>query len=184
MQKNNSIALQKNSLRITSIILFIVAGLFLLGSLLPLASITLPPASEENTVEFKVTISNIIVTPHFQVATEEHNASFVIAEPSVVVNANALNNLVVGSTISIRIWDTGVERMTSSSDKILLVAMNVNGTDIITFDSFNENDRNVNIRAIITFSSIGGGFLIMAIIFLVLHRRKQKETPPPTTLAT
>ncbi|MBQ3213967.1 MAG: hypothetical protein IJB10_03050 [Clostridia bacterium] len=130
------------------------------------------PVSETNTTEYTVTINKIQPITFYSISTNEHKAKFGIFSEEVIKDIDALNNLTVDQTITIRIKNTDIASLDNSDDTIWIVSLKTYDSDIITIDSYNENNAKMQLQACLGFCVGGVLCLITSIVIFLWDKGK------------
>ena len=128
------------------------------------------PASERNTIQLSATITNISPVAFYSLESQEYNAELFLFWEKTVINMDALNNLTVGQTITFSIKKSEESLLSSSKERIELVALSQGSTDIVTFESYNNHTKKIRTESTICLSLVGIIFSVTAILYLLWHK--------------
>lgn len=130
------------------------------------------PVSESNTTEYTVTINKIQPVPFYTISTNEHKAKFGIFYEEIVKDMDALNDLDRNQTITIRIMNADVDKLNNSDDVVWIVSLSTNDANIITIESYNENNAKMQLQSSLGFCAGGGICLVISIILFLWYKGK------------
>lgn len=130
------------------------------------------PVLESNTTEYTVTINKIQPITFYSISTNEHKAKFGILSEEVINDMDALNNLTADQTITIRIKNTDIASLDNLDDTIWIVSLESNGVDIITIESYNENNAKMQMQSSLGFCAGGVVCLVISVILFLWYKDK------------
>ena len=165
---------KSNVLKIISIILFVLSGMFFMGMVTLL--IVYRPISIDNTVEYTARIESINPIGIFSIKTDEFNAQVGIMYEDSVLDMSKINNLSEGQTITFRVNKGEIYRLQDEEELGFMVALSIEEGDIITIESYNEVISKMRLESSLSFASVGTILLIIAIVlFVVGHEKNEKK---------
>lgn len=124
--------------KISYILFFISAGFMYFGAFMLLVTPAHKELTINNTKEYTATISKIQPLPYYGIQVEEYNAILIISYSDIVMDFDALTTLSVGQTITFRISNKDIPRLSKITEQIDFASLTFNGTEIITLESVNE----------------------------------------------
>ena len=130
------------------------------------------PVSESNTTEYSVTINKIQPIAFYSISTNEYKSKFGIFSEEIIKDMDALNNLTVGQTITIRIKNADVAKLDDADDTIWIVSLSTNDTEIITIESYNENNAKMRLQSSLGFCAGGVICLVVSVILFLWYKGK------------
>ena len=155
---------------IWAILLFVLAGIWFLASILSWND--LMEFTQANTTEFTATISNVTHSPFFLISIEEYDVQLLPMRFGALLDEEALNDLEEGQTIVFRIENQDAQFM-RNNNWINIVALYA-GVDLMTLESLNEYLYNAQRRS--SRALIWAGIITFGIATLTLMSyRKQNE---------
>jgi hypothetical protein len=164
-----------------SIILFVVAGVWFMGSIgwYFIYQNIYQGIAEKNTTEYSATVSSVSHNVIYRIDIEEHAAQLSLFWKGAIIDTDTLQNLAVGQTITFRIKN-GDKNKLNKAEAIIPVALKVGDTDIITFESSNKHIRKEQLTSTLGFAVAGVTFLALAILCLLWHKEKlgKRKTIP------
>lgn len=129
------------------------------------------PISKNDTTEYTVTINKIQPITFYTITTNEHNARFLIFSEEVVKDIDSLNDLNVGQEITIRIKNADINKLSDTNELIYLVSLNVNGKEIITIESYNDNNAKSQFESCLGFSIAGILCSIISVVLFIINKK-------------
>ena len=160
----------KNSKKITFIIFLCLSFFWFAGAIG--WYFIYQPVSETNTTEYTVTINKIQPITFYSISTNEHKAKFGIFSEEIIKDMDALNNLTIDQTITIRIKNTDVVNLDDSDNTIWIVSLSTNDTEIITIESYNENNAKMRLQSSLGFCAGGVICLVLSVILFIWYKGK------------
>lgn len=164
---------KSNVLKIISIILFVLSGMFFMGTMTLL--IVYRPVSIDNTVEYTARIESINPIGIFSIKTDEFNVQVGIMYEDSVLDMSEINNLSEGQTITFRVKKGEIYRLQDERGLVFMVALSDEEGDIITIESYNEVISKMRLESSLSFASVGTILLIIAIVLFIVGREKNEK---------
>ena len=160
----------KNGKKIAFIILLCLSILWFIGAISWF--FIYQPISEKDISQYTITINKIEPISLFRITADEYNAKFVIFSEEIVVNMDALNNLDNNQTITIGIKNSDISNLDNSNETIEIVSLKVGENNIITIESYNENNSKKQLQSSLGFCAGGVICLVISIILFLWHKGK------------
>ena len=167
------IAEKPSKIKIAFIIVLIISVFWFIGAIV--LYFYYQPISEDSTTEYKVTINRIEPITGYYIITNEHQAKFMIFDEETVKDINALNDLSENQEITIRIKNIDVSILDNPDGVIMLVSLKNADTDIITLESYNENNAKLQVEVTSGFCLGGVLYLIISLILFLWYKKKSKN---------